>query len=98
MQVKITKKAEHHLENGYLFYEDRQLGLGTYFLDSLYSDIDSLAIFGGIHAKHLGAHRLIASKFPFAVYYKIKDNIAFVVSVLNCRRSPAWIKNKLNEH
>ncbi len=30
------------------FYEAQATGLGSYFIDSLYSDIDSLRFFGGV--------------------------------------------------
>ena len=49
MRVRILDPAERDLENGYRFYERQSSGLGSYFLDSLYADIDSLAYFGGIH-------------------------------------------------
>lgn len=48
VRVKILDAAERDLEEGYRFYERQSSGLGSYFLDSLYSDIDSLAYFGGI--------------------------------------------------
>ena len=40
MQVRILAPAEKDLEEGYLFYEQQAIGLGSYFLDSLYADID----------------------------------------------------------
>jgi len=39
---------------GRLFYEKQGEGLGEYFFDSIFSDIDSLALFAGIHEKHFG--------------------------------------------
>ena len=47
--------------------------LGDYFFDTLFSDIDSLALFGGIHRKVYGYHRLLSSRFPYAIYYKIEN-------------------------
>jgi len=49
MRISILSTPEHDLEEGYRFYEIQADGLGTYFLDTLYSDIDSLAYFAGIH-------------------------------------------------
>jgi len=60
MRVKILSIAEDDLEEGYRFYESQADGLGTYFLDSLYSDIDSLAYFAGMHRVVLGYHRLLS--------------------------------------
>jgi len=70
-------------------------GLRNYFLDSLYADIDSLEIYGGIHAREFGYHRLLAKRFPFAVYYKIENGVVRVQAVLDCRRDPAWIRRRL---
>lgn len=47
MNIKILSAAETDLEEGYRFYEAQDPGVGSYFLASLYSDIDSLAYFGG---------------------------------------------------
>jgi hypothetical protein len=54
MRIKVLSTAEDDLEEGYHFYESQSDGLGTYFLDTLYSDIDSLAYFAGIHRVVLG--------------------------------------------
>ena len=68
MRIKVLSTAEDDLEEGYHFYESQSDGLGTYFLDTLYSDIDSLAYFAGIHRVVLGYHRLLSKRFSFAVY------------------------------
>lgn len=95
MRVKILSAAEDDLEEGYRFYESQADGLGTYFLDTLYSDIDSLAYFAGMHRIVSGYHRLLSKRFPFAVYYRVADDAATVFAVLDCRRNPSWIRKKL---
>ena len=42
MRIEILYEAENDLLAGANFYKRRGAGLGEYFLDSLYSDIDSL--------------------------------------------------------
>jgi plasmid stabilization system protein ParE len=71
MKIRILDAAERDLEEGYRFYDSQDPGLGSYFLDSLFSDIDSLAYFGGMHRFVKGYHRLLAKRFPFAVYYRV---------------------------
>ncbi|MDI6687558.1 MAG: type II toxin-antitoxin system RelE/ParE family toxin [Desulfobacterales bacterium] len=95
MQVRILDPAERDLEKGYRFYDRQSSGLGSYFLDSLYSDIDSLAYFGGIHRRVFGFYRLLSKRFPFAVYYEIIEDVVLVMAVLDCRRKPSWIREKL---
>ena len=64
MKIRILSPAERDLEEGYHFYESQSSGLGSYFLDSLYSDIDSLAYFEGIHQVVFGYHRQLSKRFP----------------------------------
>ncbi len=93
--MRILSPAEKDLEDGYGFYERQTPGLGSYFLDSLYSDIDSLSYFGGIHCLIFGHHRLLSRRFPFAVYYKVVVDEVLVMAVLDCRRNPSWIRERL---
>jgi plasmid stabilization system protein ParE len=97
MKIKILSIAEDDLEEGHRFYESQADGLGTYFLDTLYSDIDSLAYFAGIHRIVLGYHRLLSKRFPFAVYYRVADDTVTVFAVLDCRRNPSWLREKLSK-
>lgn len=95
MRINILSSAEIDLEEGHQFYESQAEGLGSYFLDTLYSDIDSLAYFAGMHRIVLGYHRLLSKRFPFAVYYRVADDAVIVFAVLDCRRNPSWIRDKL---
>ncbi|MDD5057233.1 MAG: type II toxin-antitoxin system RelE/ParE family toxin [Sideroxydans sp.] len=97
MKIKILSSAEDDLEQGYQFYESQADGLGTYFLDTLYSDIDSLAYYAGIHRVVLGYHRLLSKRFPFAVYYRVADDVTIIFAILDCRRNPSWIRKKLSK-
>jgi plasmid stabilization system protein ParE len=97
MRIRILSAAESDLEEGHRFYEAQADGLGAYFLDTLYSDIDSLAYFAGMHRIVFGYHRLLSKRFPFAVYYRVAENEAIVFAVLDCRRNPSWIRKKLSK-
>lgn len=96
MTVRIEAPARNDLIEGYEFYEESEEGLGDYFLACLYSDIESLRIFGGIHRKdYRSLHRALSRKFPFAIYYAIEKNEVVVKAVLDCRRDPSWIRKRL---
>lgn len=49
MKLRIEVAARNDLIEGYYFYEDSNEQVGGYFLATLYSHIESLRIFGGIH-------------------------------------------------
>jgi plasmid stabilization system protein ParE len=95
MKIRILSPAERDLEAGYRFYESQSRGLGSYFIDSLYSDIDSLAYFGGIHQLVFGYHRQLSKRFPFAVYYRVINDEVLIFAILDCRRSPSWTRGRL---
>ena len=96
MRIQILDRAERDLIEGFHFYESQGLGLGSYFLTSLYADIESLRIYAGIHSKsYKSYYRLLSRRFPFAIFYKVGENAVFVYAVLDCRRNPSWIRDRL---
>jgi plasmid stabilization system protein ParE len=95
MKIQILSDAQDDLINGYKFYEQQTEELGDYFLDSLYSDINSLELYAGVHPEFFGYYRMLSERFPFAVYYKIEEPIVKVYAVLDCRRKPPWIRDRL---
>ncbi|MBI3345338.1 MAG: type II toxin-antitoxin system RelE/ParE family toxin [Gammaproteobacteria bacterium] len=95
MKIEILSGADEDLLDGYRFYEQQATGLGGYFLDSLYSDIDSLLVFAGVHRVVYGLYRCLSKRFPFAVYYSIDSQIIRIHAVLDCRSKPSRIKKRL---
>ena len=65
MRIEIHDDARQDLVAGFHFYEKQEPGLGNYFLDCLFSDIDSLQLYAGIHQIVFGQHRCLAKRFPF---------------------------------
>jgi hypothetical protein len=63
----------------------------------LFSEIDSLVLYAGVHRVVFGFHRLLASRFPYAVYYRVIGGEAVVFRVLDCRRDPKWILKALEK-
>jgi hypothetical protein len=97
VRIDILDEAQDDLVEGFHFYEDREIGLGSYFLDCLFSDIDSLVLFAGIHQVVYGYHRCLSKRFPFAIYYDVQGELIHVHAVLDCRRNPLWIRKRLKE-
>ena len=95
MKIKILEEAEQDLINGFRFYEAQNFGLGQYFLDSLFSDIESLQLFAGIHPWYFGYQRLLSKRFPFAIYYRVDNDIVRIRAVLDCRQDPKKIQDRL---
>jgi hypothetical protein len=65
MKIKILKSATEDLMRGFRFYEHQDTGLGNYFLDSIFADIDSLLVSSGMHGVYFGKHRVVGKTISF---------------------------------
>ena len=95
MKIVILPSARDDLADGSQFYENQEAGLGNYFLESLFSDIDSLKLYAGIHRKIFGFHRLLSKRFPHGIYYLGDGKEVIVYRVLDLRQNPRKIRTAL---
>jgi plasmid stabilization system protein ParE len=72
------------------WYEDQRNGLGLEFIDYVQHVLDNIAenplrypvVFKDIHEG-------LVSKFPFAVYYRVKADRVIILAVFHSSRDPA---------
>jgi plasmid stabilization system protein ParE len=93
--IAISEDAAMDLEKARDFYEAQENGLGSYFSSCLLSDLESLRFYAGIHARHFGLFRMLAKRFPYAVYYEVEENVVAVLAVLDMRQEPGALGRKL---
>ena len=86
--IIALEEVSFDLEIAEQFYEKQSKGLGGYFRDCILSDIESLWLYGGIHNRIFSLYRLLSKRFPYGIYYEIKENIVIVVAVLDLRQNP----------
>ncbi len=98
MRIRIFDSAKLDLVDGFSFYETQVGGVGQYFLDSLYSDIDSLALYAGVHPKKSrNFHWMMSKRFPYAIYYTVVDDLVSIHAILDCRQDPRRIEERLSQ-
>ncbi len=95
MTIVVLDSAAEDIKSGKDFYDSREPGIGDYFEESILSDLDSLILYAGIHAVHFGFHRMLSKRFPFGIYYEVKEDVAVVYAILDMRRDPVWIRDEL---
>jgi len=97
MTLEILESARNDLADGRRFYE-RQGGpwLGAYFFDTLFSAIDSLRFYGGIHRRKYDFHSMLTPHFPYSVYYEVVGSAVQIYAVIDNHRDPAWIAEHLS--
>ena len=59
------------------------------------ADVDSLFLYAGSHRVVYGSHRALAARFPYAIYYRVEADVVRVRAIIDCRRSPRWIRRRL---
>ena len=64
MKLQVLVEATGDLADGYRFYERQAAGLGEYFLDSLWSEIQSLRLCCGVHTLYQGLLSALGKKIP----------------------------------
>ena len=51
--ILVLKEAVNDLDEGKLFYDSKETGVGDYFWDTLLSDIESLTVTPGFTVKNM---------------------------------------------
>ncbi len=95
MKALLLREAREDLRRGWLFYQSKSPGLGDYFLDSLSRDIQDLETLRVTHQVIHGFHVMPARKFPFAIFYRIQNATIEIVAIIDGRRNPTWIGDRL---
>lgn len=97
MKIELTLSAADDVAEGHRFYEMQESGLGQYFESSIMSDVRSLVVYAGVHEIHFERyHRMIANHFPYAIYYRIENDKIRVYAILDTRRDPDILGERLN--
>jgi hypothetical protein len=97
MTIVVLDSAAEDIKAGRNFYNSREPGVGEYFEESILSDLDSLILYAGIHSVHFDFHRMLSKRFPFGIYYDVKDDVVIIYAVLDMRKDPAWIRAELGK-
>lgn len=89
MNIRVLRSARRTVADGIRFYERQGTGLGSYFLNSIMSDIRSLGIYAGTHQKFNGSYyRMVCLRFPYSIYYRKEGSDVDIYAVLDDRRDP----------
>jgi hypothetical protein len=98
MKIRVLRSASRTVAEGIRFYDRQEVGLGAYFLNSIMSDVRSLSITAGVHQKMAGSYfRLVCTKFPYSIYYRMDDSGVAVYAILDDRQDPERTEDTLGK-
>ena len=95
-KVAVLAEAAEDIEQARDFYDAQEPGIGDYCADLLVADIESLALYHGIHPRYFGFYRMLAGRLPFGIYYREAETVTQIFAVLDLRRDPNWIRKELS--
>jgi hypothetical protein len=96
-KILISEDAFGDLNDGFLFYEAQDFGLGDYFTACLRADIEGLKVTAAIHRRIQGFNRLLSRVFPHGIFYMVHADEVTILAVIDLRRNPDWITSRLNK-
>ncbi len=90
LRVVFRRVAKSEFEDAAVWYDDRRLGLGDEFVHEIEQAVAKAAaaprrypvVFGDIR-------RTVARRFPFSVYFRVREDALVVLAVFHGRRNPA---------
>jgi plasmid stabilization system protein ParE len=88
--IRISVKAQIEINQGWLWYEGEQPGLGTRFEDEVYKKIEFIRDNPEIYPNKNLYKEAVINGFPFIIVYKInkRKKSLFIVSVFHTSRHP----------
>lgn len=94
--VRLTRLAEEDLLAAVDFYELQETGAGDLLFRAIMKELRRLETIHGFHRRRHGFHKLLASRFPHAIYYEMFPEEIVVVAIIDERRNPASIQRDLS--
>ena len=86
-EVRLRPRAEADLEEARDWYEERQAGLGEQFIDAVALAMETLAAAPERQPEYYrGFRRLLLSRFPYKVFYRVEGSSVLVFRVLHGRQ------------
>jgi toxin ParE1/3/4 len=77
----VAPQAETDLRESFMWYEERSVGLGHAFVESVEQKLGMIAASPQIFRQRVGAYRLAATeRFPYAIYF-IWDEARDIITV-----------------
>jgi plasmid stabilization system protein ParE len=95
-KYRFTSAALSELKEATFYYEQKENGLGTSFLDEIDVTIDRIVHFPRAwHPLSSRTRRCRTLRFPFGILYQIRSDEILITAVMDLRRDPRRWKELL---
>jgi hypothetical protein len=90
-------EVEKDVISGFDWYEDNSSGLGEEFLRLFYAYANEIPrnplLFPVVYKSF---RRRLLRRFPYAIYFRIEEQVVVVFGLFHCARNPNFIEDSLN--
>ena len=88
-KYRLTSAALLELKEGILYYEEKENGLGTIFLDEIDATVERILRFPhSWHPMSVRTRRCRTHRFPFGLLYQVRSTEILITAVMDLRRDP----------
>ncbi len=97
MKVRYSEEAASELEAAAHWYEESRPGLGSEFVLSIEAALASILRTPQLYAQahRSDVRRALIKRFPYGLFFRVKDDWIEIVSVFHLRRNPKALKQRL---
>lgn len=96
--LRFLPEVENDILAGYAWYEEKSPGLGEEFLRMFYTSAHDIINYPLGYPKVCGEiRRRLLRRFPYAMYYRVEDNIIVILGFFHCARNPLSIYSHLQD-
>lgn len=96
--LELTQEAKLDVQEAWLWYEEKQVGLGDDFLVSLETSINHIThnplLF---EIKFQDLHVAPVKRFPYKIIYYLQENRITVIAVFHTSRNPTIWEERVHE-
>lgn len=94
-EIELDPRAERDVAGAVDWYDEHGSGLGDQFLEDLDDLLDNISQHPRMHRRlDNDVRRGLMNRFPYAVYYQIRETTMRVVAVLHTSRRPDYWKDR----
>ena len=95
MEIKISEYAQKELDQGILYYELEQHGLGLRFKQEIRNSIDRIKKHHQAWPIERGeVRKCFVHKFPYKILYSVQKNSIAILTVSHQHRKPGYWMEK----
>ena len=96
-RMLVRAKAEEDIAEAALFYEQKVPALGMEFLSCVDAALEKICRNPLVHPKYYrDFRRALTTRFPFGVFYLIRNDVLIVARVYHLARDPKHIRRGLH--